>query len=430
MTKKDVNKNSSGKVKSDDFVKESSAQHPEKTVNTSQKDSKDTVSKESKPKKKQNKSKTNTKKSNENITSKRNVQGLEKKINDAVDNESYKLPFLWGMINFSDKWNMKVRQPLANKVAKLLIAPPRRTDDSDIKLSNKSRFVLDTFDVMVKIILLFILLNIFSMYTLPLMLGVAFMGTMTFIKQIIILALMLFVWEELNRFLRSIMKYMDYYSNNMVDKRLTDTDEKTTNIGILEGYKIGWAKGDWTKFVTKDKLLRFFLYFLCGLIMSLILNASNQLDVIMGWTNTSQNVQSLNMIANKVPFLLIFTTVFLAPTIEEFVFRGIIFRTGLLFNEKLRPRDDYEQGWQTPNIQDKTKRIRRRGMVLSFIFQAIFFSLAHDAQTLGYGGGLFISAILLQYLYYKTGNIKASIYAHAWSNALAVIIPVLLQIIR
>lgn len=376
------------------------------------------VSKETKPSKSVNK-----------ITTQRNVLGMENKLNDAVDQNLYQMPYLIPFVRFADWWNLKLRQPVASFVAKRLIAPPRRTDDSDFKLKKSSRMLLDFFDILIKVILIMIILNVFSVYTLPLTASVLTKEAPGFILQIILLVVMLLMWEEINRVLRSIVKYMDYFSNNMVTQRLADkkNPDKPTATGALEGYKVGWASGVWTKFTEKGSS-KFLLYFLSGLAMSALLNIGNALDSYMGWANTSSNVQSLNLVSQRVPFLLIITTIFLAPLIEEFVFRGVIFRALLIFNEKLKPRMGYEDGWQTETNDKKILRNRKVGLVISTLFQALLFAFAHNAKTLGYGGALFLAAILLQFLYYKTGSIKTNIYAHAWSNALAVIIPILLTI--
>lgn len=364
------------------------------------------------------------------ITNQRTVVGTEKKINDLVDQNMISLPFLMPFINISDGWNRKVRQPLANFVAKRLITPPRRTNSSDIKLKKSSRFLLDFFDVLVKVILIAIIFSIFTLYTIPLMVGVAVIDHPTFIAQLVILAFMLFIWEEIGRIMRSINKYMDFYSNNMVENRRSEILNPGTYTakGRSEGYKIGWASGVWKSYTSPFFLKRQISYFLSGLVMFGVLNLGSYVDTLLNTENTSKNVQALAQISNQVPFLMIITTICLAPMIEEYVFRGVVFRTCLLFNEQIRTRLGYEQGWQTLDPTEKIMKQRRVSLVLSTIIQACLFAFAHDAHQLGYGAGLFISAVLLQIIYYKSGTIRANIMTHAWSNALAVLIPTLIVI--
>lgn len=364
------------------------------------------------------------------ITTQRQVVGTEKKINDMVDQNIASLPFLTPLVEISDGWNRKVRQPLANFVALRLIAPPRRTNSSDIKLKKSTRFFLDFFDVLVKVILISIIFSIFTLYTIPLMVGVTVIDHPNFIAQLVILALMLFIWEEIGRILRSVVKYMDFYSNNMVENRRVEIlkPEVQTAKGRLEGYKIGWASGVWKSYTSPFFLKRQLSYFLSGLVMAGVLNLGSYIDTVLNTGNTSKNVEALTQISNQVPFLMIITTIFLAPMIEEYVFRGVVFRTCLLFNEQIRTRLGYEQGWQTLDPTEKLMKQRKIGLVLSTIIQACLFAFAHDAQQLGYGAGLFISAILLQIIYYKSGTIRANIMTHAWSNALAVLLPTIIAI--
>lgn len=359
---------------------------------------------------------------NKDMTSTRKVSGLEGKLNDLGSKLSLYSPSIAGEIASADWWNIKVRQPFANWTAKKILTTPLVSDGSSYKLSKGEKVSGGFFQVLVKLLILFIILMTFSLYTLPLgvvtavyvQLGKDHIG---FIGQLVTLFFIILLFDEFWRYYRSVAKYMDFYSNNMVDQRLADTKDYQTAIGEWEGYKIGWAKG--TLYAKLNKgWQRQLMYALQGLVLHFVLIGANYIDVLLNDSTTSPNVETLQLISQSMPFLLIVTSTFLAPVVEEFVFRGVILRSGMLFNEKIfEDNPNQSQGFQTPNVPKRIKHKQIFLLGMAIVFQGILFAVAHSPRSLGYGLGMSAFGIAQGLIYYYSGNIKACVMTHGWSNA-------------
>lgn len=129
------------------------------------------------------------------------------------------------------------------------------------------------------------------------------------------------------------------------------------------------------------------------------------ITTLFGGAQTSQNQAMIETITLTSPVLMIITTVLLAPVLEEFVFRGILF------------------GWAY-EINPKFAHILSAFIfaMLHIILALLSGNVAEWIQIFAY----FLMAIVLSYLYEKTNNIFVPVLTHMINNLITMIIIIML----
>lgn len=125
------------------------------------------------------------------------------------------------------------------------------------------------------------------------------------------------------------------------------------------------------------------------------------ITLLLGGTSSSQNQALINVLIQSKPFVMIITTVIIAPILEELVFRGIVFSWLYEYNR-----------------------------FFAHIATAFVFAFVHIMIALFSGNmsewiqifSYFFMALPLSYLYEKTNNIFVPISTHMTSNLLSVIV--------
>lgn len=125
------------------------------------------------------------------------------------------------------------------------------------------------------------------------------------------------------------------------------------------------------------------------------------ITVALGETSVSQNQNMINMMTQSKPILMIITTVVLAPILEEFVFRGIVF------------------GW-----------LYEYNRVLAHLLTAFVFAFVHIMMAIFAGNmaewlqvfSYFFMALPLSYLYEKSDNIFVPITTHVINNLISILL--------
>ena len=133
------------------------------------------------------------------------------------------------------------------------------------------------------------------------------------------------------------------------------------------------------------------------LLMSLVGGVTSML---LGGSDTSANQSLIESVVDSKPLLMFFTTVFLAPVLEEIIFRGMMF------------------AW----IYEKFPRF-------AHIISSFLFAFAHVALGMLSGNvgefiqivPYFLMALVLSKLYEKSNNIYVPIIAHTVNNFIAVV---------
>lgn len=136
------------------------------------------------------------------------------------------------------------------------------------------------------------------------------------------------------------------------------------------------------------------LIYLLGLVGGII-------TLLLGGNQTSENQQLIETITVSHPFIMIFTSVVLAPMLEEFIFRGIVF------------------GW-----------VYELNPKLAHIVSAFIFGLIHIMMAILNGNiaewvqifSYFFMGIALSFLYEKKNNIFVPILGHATNNLISMLL--------
>ncbi|MEG0276464.1 MAG: type II CAAX endopeptidase family protein [Coprobacillus sp.] len=125
------------------------------------------------------------------------------------------------------------------------------------------------------------------------------------------------------------------------------------------------------------------------------------LTMLFGGTDSSQNQAMIEVITKTSPVVMVITTVLLAPILEEFVFRGILF------------------GWAY-EINPKFAHIISAFVfaMLHIILALLSGNIAEWVQIFSY----FLMSIVLSYLYEKTNNIAVPILTHMINNLITMLI--------
>jgi len=125
------------------------------------------------------------------------------------------------------------------------------------------------------------------------------------------------------------------------------------------------------------------------------------LTLLLGGQSTSENQQLIETITMSHPMMMIFTSVVLAPFLEECIFRGIVF------------------GW----VYELSPRLAH--LVSAFIFGFIHVMMAILAGNIAEWVQIFsyfFMGIALSYLYEKRNNIYVPVLAHAMNNLISMLI--------
>ncbi|WP_119326979.1 type II CAAX endopeptidase family protein [Companilactobacillus musae] len=112
--------------------------------------------------------------------------------------------------------------------------------------------------------------------------------------------------------------------------------------------------------------------------------------------NSNANVDALKLVANNSMIILIFFTIFVAPILEEILFRGIFMNWFFVNNP-----------------------------ILSIIVSGVIFGYVHAPFGAGtdwiYALSKVLLGVVLAGVYYRTKNIKADITVHFLNNFLAIL---------
>ena len=146
------------------------------------------------------------------------------------------------------------------------------------------------------------------------------------------------------------------------------------------------------KFPTQKFTKSTWLVIAIGSILTLLINVAT----VPFMRNTNDNVEALKLVASNNIAILIIFTIFVAPILEEIIFRGI-FMNWFFVN---RP-------------------------FLSILFSGLLFGYVHapfaaDTDWI-YALSKILLGIVLAGVYYRTKNIKADITVHFLNNFLAIL---------
>ncbi|CAJ1191822.1 CAAX amino protease [Companilactobacillus crustorum] len=147
------------------------------------------------------------------------------------------------------------------------------------------------------------------------------------------------------------------------------------------------------KFPTQKFTKKTWIIIIIAVILTLMIN----LTTLPFMKSTNDNVDALKLVANNSIILLIFFTIFVAPILEEVIFRGI-FMNWFFINSPL----------------------------ISVLTSGLIFGYVHapfDANTDWiYALSKILLGIVLAGVYYRTKNIKANITVHFLNNFLAILV--------
>lgn len=295
--------------------------------------------------------------------------------------------FIKSKLNFLNNWadflNLRIRIPLARSVAKNLILPILSNDD------NKGKGVLKIIGVAIE---LFILYSFMTVYVIPILIPVKLgIKSSTLMTSIVTIAILL-IFEEEYRFLRKVSQALDERVG------LNPFDTSKTFMFI-------------TKYAVFEKVV---FTILAGVTAAFIMQLGAAYDAAHV-PNTSENVKALSQIAKLHPMLLSMITLFLAPVIEEYFFRGIVLRIPIISIKNY----DYLKDNRIANLL---------ATIVGMLLSSLLFAVAHEPNTLGYGLALFASGSILSFLVIKTGRMRYNICAHMLINATPFIISIITQI--
>lgn len=423
------------KEKLDSKTSENNSDDKSSSINSELKTSK------SKKSRKRAKSSKQTEKSGPKIVGKNN----EAKLSDEMDEASIQLPFLMPLIRFSDWWAKNIRNSLASFLADFfLLNMPRvakysyekYSDEGKKKSPNFGDFLMDLVFFAIKMMIEFAFMGVvLTLYAQPLLYMGTRWGAIPVWACLVCLLLSLIFWEEENRFFRELSLQIDKKTHNWLDHRISDLNGIPSKISYTERYRIGWLKGDWEWSNTGSWGIKTAWVFFYASLISLLSNCFNYIDTYFKLdSSNSVNIKAQAVLFDKLPLLMILISVFLAPVVEEFLFRGVLWRVNILFFNEDRQKSPYEiDGWQTiiedRGIRKKVNRNRKGRLVLGAILTSILFAVAHNAVTPGYFLSTFTAGIILSYIYYHSGDIKYNIMTHMGVNFLSIFIPVLTQIL-
>ena len=122
--------------------------------------------------------------------------------------------------------------------------------------------------------------------------------------------------------------------------------------------------------------------------------------MLLGGSDTSANQSLIESVVDSKPLLMFFTTVLLAPVLEEIIFRGMMF------------------AW----VYEKFPRFAH--LISSFLFAFAHVALGMLSGNVGEFIQIvpyFLMALVLSKLYEKTNNIYVPIIAHTVNNFIAVV---------